>query len=320
VRTVASLPGALLAWVCDVDEECLRRARSVAPDAGTTRDVEDLLADGELEAVVVASPARLHEELASRALAAGKHVLVEKPMALSIEGAERIRDAAERGGRVLMVGHLMVYHPAIALLRRMIGDGELGRVLYLYSQRVNLGTARTDENALWCFGPHDLSMIRELFPGARPVSVTARGRSYLRPPTHDVVFMNVDFEGGMMAQIQLSWLDPHKERRMTIVGDRRMATFDDVSPREKIRVYDKGYDRPPEFGSFGEFLTMRDGEVRIPEVPFVEPLKLEAEHFVECVRSGAAPRTDAEEGLWVVRVLVAAQASLAAGGAPQELP
>ncbi len=319
VRTFAGIETAELAWVCDTDEACLARAASMAPLARATRDVADLLDDANLGAVVIATPAHLHEELTLRFIAAGKHVLVEKPMALSIAGAKRMHDASRAGGKVLMVGHLMVFHPAVRMLGEMIARGDLGDVFYLYSQRVNLGTARTDENALWCFGPHDLSMIHELFPAARPESVTARGVSYLRPPVEDVVFMNLRFEGGLMAQIQLSWLDPHKERRMTIVGSRRMVTFDDVSPTEKLRVHDKGYDHPPEYGSFGEFLTLRDGDVHIPKVAFGEPLRMEAEHFVECVRTGQTPRTDGEEGLWVVRILVAAQASLAAGGAPQEL-
>lgn len=319
VRTFAGLSGAELAWVCDLDGSCLERASRVAPSATMTTDVSDLLQDGDLQGVVVATQARSHHELAARFLESGKNVLVEKPMALSIEDARAMHEMATQGDLVLMVGHLMVYHPAITMIRDMIREGELGDVFYLYSQRVNLGTARTDENALWCFGPHDLSMIRELFPGARPVSVTARGHAYLRPQVDDVVFMNIRFDNGMMAQVQLSWLDPHKERRMTIVGSRRMVTFDDVSPAEKIRIFDKGYDHPPEYGSFGEFLTLRDGEIRIPKVPFVEPLKVEAEHFLQCVREGRKPITDGEEGLWVVRILVAAQESLQDGGEPVEL-
>jgi predicted dehydrogenase len=319
VRTFCSLPGSDLRWVCDTDGGCLDRAGRMAPGARLGRDARDLLDDDGLEAVVIATPAGTHEKLALGFLEAGKHVLVEKPMALDIEGAIRIHETAREKGLVLMVGHLMVYHPATDMLGRMIAGGELGDVHYLYSQRVNLGTARTDENALWCFGPHDLSIIRALFPDARPVSVSARGHCYLRPPVEDVVFMNVAFEGGMMAQVQLSWLDPHKERKMTIVGSRRMATFDDVSPNEKIRVFDKGYDHPPEYGSFGEFLTLRDGDIWVPKVPFAEPLKLEAEHFLDCVRTPATPRTDGEEGLWVVRILVAAQSSMEQDGKPVEL-
>jgi predicted dehydrogenase len=319
VRTFASLPGSRLAWVCDTDARALDRVGAVSGEARRTGSVEELLADDGLEAVVIATPARLHEELALAFLGSGRHVLVEKPMALGIEGAERLVACARERGRILMVGHLMVYHPAIGMIRRMIADGELGSVHYLYSQRVNLGTARTDENALWCFGPHDLSIIRELFPDARPTSVAARGHCYLRSPVEDVVFMNIAFEGGMMAHVQLSWLDPHKARKMTIVGSRRMVTFDDVSPNEKLRVFDKGYDRPPEYDSYGEFLTLRDGDVWLPKVPFAEPLRLEAEHFLECARTGATPRTDGGEGLWIVRILVAAQLSMERGGEPVEL-
>jgi predicted dehydrogenase len=319
VRTFSTLPGSRLTWVCDRDAGRLEEASRMAPAARASTDLEELVADDGLEAVVVATPASTHAGIADRFLEAGKHVLVEKPMALDIDGARRIHDSAREKGLVLMVGHLMVYHPAMEMLGRMIADGELGDVHYLYSQRVNLGTARTDENALWCFGPHDLSIIHELFPEARPTAVCARGHCYLRPPVEDVVFMNVAFEGGMMAQVQLSWLDPHKERRMTIVGSRRMVTFDDVSPSEKIRVFDKGYDHPPEYGSFGEFLTLRDGDVWAPKVPFAEPLKLEAEHFLDCVRTDATPRTDGEEGLWIVRLLVAAQRSMERGGEPVEL-
>ncbi len=319
VRTFASLPGAALSSVCDLDAARLLAASRVAPQARTTLELGDILSDPAIDAVVIATQSRLHAEIARRCLEAGKHVLVEKPMALDVADAVGLDALARERRLVLMVGHLMVYHPAVAMLRRMVEQGELGRVHYLYSQRVNLGTARSDENALWSFGPHDLSIIHEIFPEARPVSVSARGRSYLQSGIEDVVFMNVLFDDGMMAQVQLSWLDPHKERRMTIVGTRKMVTFDDVSSAEKLRVHDKGYDRPPEYGTFGEFLTLRDGDVWIPKVPFAEPLRLEAEHFVECVAGGKRPRTDGEEGIWTVRILVAAQRSLESGGAPVEM-
>jgi predicted dehydrogenase len=208
----------------------------------------------------------------------------------------------------------MLYHPAVKRLREMVASGELGTILYVYSVRVNLGKVRQDESALWSLGPHDVSMILHLLRET-PVSVSARGGAYLQETIEDVVFVNLRFASGVMAQVQLSWLDPRKERRLTIVGSKKMVDFDDVST-EKLHVYDKGVDRPPAFTDFAEFLQIRNGDILIPRISGAEPLDLECRHFVDCVIQGRTPLSDGASGLEVVRVLSAAQRSLEADGAP----
>jgi predicted dehydrogenase len=311
VRTFAQEPRVRITWICDDRPAALERASVFAREARRSQELGRLLDAGDVDAVVIATPAVAHADMACQALAAGKHVLVEKPLALSVADAERVAAAARAAGRVLMVGHLMVYHPAVEYLRVLLDSGELGELLYLYSTRVNLGRARQDENALWSFAPHDLSMIDYLLEAA-PVSVVATGQSYLHPGVEDVVFLTLTFASRQMAHVHLSWLDPRKERRLTIVGSRKMVVFDDVSP-EKLRIHDKGYDRPPEFTDFGEYLTVRQGGVYIPPIEMAEPLALECAHFVDCVESGRAPRTGMDSAMRVVRVLAAAQRSLESG-------
>jgi len=241
---------------------------------------------------------------------------VEKPFALNGRDAEAVaRRSAERKVPVL-AGHLLVYHPAVERLRELLQQGELGKVFYLYGLRVNLGQVRKDENALWSFGPHDVSVALYLLD-EQPVRVAAHGKSYLQPAIEDVVFLTMEFASGVLAHVQLSWLDPHKERKLTVVGAKKMVVFDDMEPREKLRIYDKGVDRPPEYGSFGESLAIREGDIFIPRLPAVEPLAAELAHFVRAAQGREPPRATAEDGVRVVRVLEAASRSLARGGAPE---
>lgn len=314
MRVFSSLTGAELRWICDVDECALAEARKLAPRARVSARIEDVLAAGDVDAVVIATPAPSHAELACMALAAGKHVLIEKPLALSVTDAERVRSAALGTGLTVMVGHLMVYHPAVVALREVVASGQLGELFYLYARRVNLGRLRTDESALWSFGPHDLSMI-DFLVGEAPVSVTARGEGYLQPGVEDVVFVTLRFAGGQMAHIHLSWLDPRKERRLTVVGARKMAEIDDMA-EAKLRIFDRGYDRPPAFAGFGDYLTLRHGDVATPEIAAIEPLVAEAQHFLTCVETGAAPVSDLSSALRIIETLAAAETSLAADGAP----
>jgi predicted dehydrogenase len=314
VRAFASVAGAELQLVCDPDPRALARARTIAPSARGTASFDELCAAPDVDAVVLATPAVAHAAQARAALAAGKHVLVEKPLALSVADAEAVAEAARAAKRTLMVGHLMVHHPAVAKLEELLADGTIGDIFYIYSSRVNLGRLRRDENALWSFGPHDVSMILQLLR-AEPARVSAHGHGYLQAGVEDVVFVHLEFGDGRMAHVQLSWLDPRKERRMTIVGSRRMVEFDDTHPTEKLRIYDKGYDRPPEFRDFAQYLTVRHGDVHIPRIDLGEPLELECRHFVECVASGREPRSGAAQGVAVVRILAAAQRSLEQGGA-----
>jgi len=215
-------------------------------------------------------------------------------------------------------GHLLVFHPAVERLRALVRAGDLGKIFYLYGLRVNLGQVRADENALWSFGPHDVSMALYLLDD-QPTRVAAQGRSYLQPGVEDVVFLTMEFASGILAHVQLSWLDPHKERKLTVVGAKKMVVFDDMEPREKLRIYDKGVDRPPEYGSYGESLAIREGDIFIPKIPNIEPLAAELGHFVRVARGAETPRADAADGVRVVRVLEAATRSLAAGGTPVNL-
>ena len=228
VRTFAQEPRARVLWICDPSAEARDRTRFLAPDARHCEDIAIPLDDDGVDAVVIATPAVTHSEMACQALSAGKHVFVEKPLALDVAGAERAALAAQNAGRVLMVGHLMIYHPAVAHLRELLDSGQLGDILYLYATRVNMGRFRRDENALWSFAPHDVSMIDYIL-GASPILVSATGESYISPGVEDVVFLTLKFASRQMAHIHLSWLDPRKERRLTIVGTKQMVVFDDVS-------------------------------------------------------------------------------------------
>ena len=316
VRTAAGLADAELAAVCDTDPKVRERLARQYPGTFVTGDAAALLE--RVDAVIVASPAATHATLAQQCVAAGKPCLVEKPFALSVRAAEAVAaQAAERKVPVL-AGHLLVYHPAVERLRTLVQSGELGKVFYLYGLRVNLGQVRQDENALWSFGPHDVSVALYVL-GEAPVRVAAQGKSYLQPRIEDVVFLTMEFASGVLAHVQLSWLDPHKERKLTIVGAKKMVVFDDMEPREKLRIYDKGVERPPEYGSFGESLAIREGDIFIPRIPTVEPLAAELGHFVRVVRGEEEPRASAADGVRVVRVLEAASRSLANGGAPEAL-
>jgi predicted dehydrogenase len=315
VRTFARAKGAQLVAVADPSEAALKRAGGFAPNARLLRGLEEVLAAPDIDAVVLATPASAHAAHARLALEAGKHVFVEKPLALSSTDAEEVVRAAEKASRTLMVGHIMLYHPVVDRMKAMVKSGELGWLLYLYAVRVNLGTLRRDENALWSLGPHDASIVLHLLED-QPQSVSARGGAYLQKGIHDVVFVNLQFKSGVMAQIQLSWLDPRKERRVTVVGSRKMLEFDDVHPVEKLRVYDKGYERPPVFSEFSEYLSIRNGDIHIPQVPLAEPLEQEARHFLECVAQNRRPLSDGTSGMHVVRILEAAQRSLMDNGVP----
>jgi predicted dehydrogenase len=305
-RNFAAIGGCELAWCCDGSPAARERWARAFPSARFTGTLDDLLADGELDAVVLATPVPTHGELAERVLRAGKHCFVEKPLAQSVAQAERAVAAAVETGRLLMVGHLLEYHPGVARLKEIADSGELGDIHYLYTNRLNLGQLRADENALWSLGAHDVSVVLYL-ADEEPIEVEARGESYMREGIEDVVFGFLRFPSGLAAHLHLSWLDPHKERRLTVVGSRRMATFDDMELERKLTVYDKGFDEAA--GSYGEYIT-RSGDIWSPRVPNQEPLRLECEHFVACVRDGRTPRSDGESGLRVVRVLEALQERL----------
>ncbi len=313
VRTLAAMAGVDLTAVCDLSGATRERTAKAFPGVLVTDSVDVLLE--RVDAVVVATTARTHASLGIRALQAGKPVLIEKPFALTVADAEALAEESQRRKVPALVGHLLEFHPVIDRLRAMVQDGSLGEVYYLHSQRLNLGQVRPDENALWSFGPHDISVALYLL-GETPESVSAQGHSYLQPGIEDVVFLVMRFRSGVVVHAHMSWLDPHKERRLTVVGSKQMAVFDDMAPREKLRLYDKGVDRPPEYGSYGESLAVREGDILIPKVPNAEPLGLELAHFVKVARGEPATRADAMDGVRVVRVLEAATRSLKGGGQP----
>ena len=306
-RNFDQLPDAELAWLCDGSQDALDRWTARFPGVRGTTDIGELLADDTVDAVVVATPVPTHAALAIQVLEAGKHCFVEKPIAQSAGDAEQVVAAAEAAGKIVMVGHLLEYHPGVIKLKEIADAGELGDIHYIYGNRLNLGKLRADENALWSLGAHDVSVVLSLV-GEEPSEVSAFGESYMRPGIEDVVFCFLRFPSGVAAHLHLSWLDPHKERRFTVVGSKRMATFDDMSLERKIEIYDKGFDQ--DFSSYGEYIA-RSGDIHSPHISNEEPLRIECRHFVECIADGREPRSGPESGLRVVRVLEALQDSLA---------
>lgn len=313
-RSLRRLRGADLHTVCDRDRSSLDKLDDLGPETVRAEDFVRVLRDREVDAVIVATPPHTHHELAARALEAGKDVLVEKPLATRVADAEDLVGLAARNGRVLMVGHLLLYHPAVRRLRALVERGDLGEIHYLHSRRVNLGVIRREENALWSLAPHDVATAIHLL-GELPSTVTAQGAAYVDRGVEDVAFAQLSFPSGRMASLHVSWLDPHKERKLTVVGDRKMAVFDDMEATEKLRVYDRGVDRP-EYLPYGDALTLRFGDIWIPKVEAAEPLVLECQHFVDRLHDRGRPLSDGESGVAVVRVLAAATESLRRRGVP----
>jgi predicted dehydrogenase len=312
VRNFCELLGAQNVTVCDTDEKTLETIGTKHPGVKTTADFERLVSDEAIQALVIATPAITHFQLAKRALQKGKHVLVEKPIAMEISQAIELINLAEKQSRVLMVDHLLEYHPAVEQMRQRIDSGELGQIYYAYGQRVNLGVVRTEENALWSLGPHDISVLLYLL-GQEPKRVSAHGGIYLQKEKHieDVVFLDLEFTDNLRAHSHLSWLDPHKIRKMTIVGDRAMMVFDDMESRNKLQIFDKGAQLTNQGG-----FHVRFGDVYMPNVELAEPLRKMCTHFLDCVAAGKQPRSNGYDGLRVLKVLDAAQRSLESGGKP----
>ena len=308
-RNYAQIPNARLKYLCDLNQGKLDRLKIQFRPEIVTTDFDELLTDPELEAIVIATNGPSHYELCKKTLLAGKDAYVEKPFVLSVKEAEELVVLAEKLDRILMVGHLLEYHPVVTTLKTMVESGELGEIRYIYTQRLNLGTVRADENALWNFAPHDISVILYLL-GRNPTDVSAWGQCYLQKDVEDVVFMLLNFGDKALGHVHVSWLDPGKTRRITIVGSKRMAVFDDLEPNEKLKIYDKGAEINSDYDSFAEYIGLRFGDITIPHIKAIEPLRTECEHFLSCVRSRNTPVSDGEDGLRVVRVLEAASRSL----------
>jgi predicted dehydrogenase len=312
-RNLSRLPTGQVTHIADLSEERRREARREHSSAQVTDNLNEAL-NSDVDAVAIATPIRTHYPLARTALERGKHVLVEKPLADSVVHAQALAALARERGLVLMVGHTFMYSPAVEELRRLVQSGALGRIYYVDAVRANLGIFQKDFNVVWDLAPHDISILGYIF-GTAPLRVSAHGGSYVRSRISDVAQLTLQYPDGMLALVHLSWLSPSKVRRFTIVGDRQMAVYDDVETTDKIRVYNRGIDVPDHTTTFGEFqLSYRYGDIVSPYLHLSEPLATECGHFAEAILSGGTPRSDACDGLRVVRVLEAADASLAAEG------
>ena len=311
VRNFREAPGAEVVAVADLDPERLGALHKRFPAIRTTTDHRELLADPGIDAVCVVTPISTHRRLAEEALAAGKHVFVEKPLAATVADAEAIAAAARRAKRTLMVGHTFVYNPAVTTVRAILERGELGKIEYVDSQRVNLGLHQFDFNVLWDLGPHDVSIVLYWLQ-EEPEWVQCVGGCYVQEDIEDVVFLTMGFPSGALAHAHLSWLAPSKVRTMTVVGDRKMAVYDDSHPAEKVKVYDHGVAK---LSSDELRRSYRSGDIHSPRVAVTEALQLEVRHFIECIRDGTTPRSDGVAGVRVVRVLEAAMRSLRTDGA-----
>ena len=323
-RLAAELPETQLVAACDISSRAIELISTRYPTVRTSRDPADVLEADDVDAVIVSTPTGTHYSLSLAALENGKHVLCEKPLAMTTGECDELIAAAEKAGLVLSVGHTFIFNPGIRLMRELIADGEVGRVLYCHTIRTGLGPIRSDVNALWDLAPHDLSILFYLID-ADPVSALATGQAFLRDGFEDVAFLHVAFEGGAMGAAHVSWLDPYKVRRVTVVGDRRMIVFDDVEPVEKVKVFDRGasYETPSDAGRGADFdyfkALIRDGDIYAPKVDGTEPLRAQLAHFADCCLNGNTPETDGLSGRRVVSVLETATASLRAGGMPMPL-
>jgi predicted dehydrogenase len=317
LRAAASLPQVEVAALVDRDLSLARQVQRHFPAARVSASLSEALADDSIEAVIIATNPATHTELTSEALAAGRHVLVEKPLALSAAECRMLGEEARTAGVVLMAGHTFLFSPAVQHVHELLSRHELGQVYYIDSQRLNLGRVRSDVDAVWNFAPHDISIIQHWF-GKRPVAVACHAYDYLQPSIPDLAFMVLEYEFAV-AHIQVSWLSPEKVRRMTVVGSRKMVVYDDVAGQ--IAIHDAGIDREHlgrslgEFNSFGEFrLIQRSGDMHVPRLPTVEPLQAQCQHFVECALSGREPLTNAEAAAGVVEILETASISRENGG------
>lgn len=318
IRNFVEIPASELVAVADLREDRRRHVEARYPRVRVTDDYWDLF-EMDLDAVVVATPPATHHTIARNALEHDLGVMVEKPLALSSKEARNLIDLAQERDRVLMVGHTFEYNTAVRTLKEIIDSGELGDVLYIDSVRVNLGLFQPNLNVLWDLAPHDISILNYIL-GQEPIAVSAHGADSIVRGKHDIVYVNLEFPNSVLAHVRVSWLDPTKVRRTTVVGSCKMVVYDDMNPMEKIKIYDKRVETPPYTDTFDEFqFNYRQGDVVIPSLQFKEPLRAECEHFVECVGNGSRPQSDGYVGLQVVRVLEAADRSLHDGGCPQRL-
>ena len=314
VRNFNDLADSEVVALCDTDVNRLNQVIMRFPNIYTTEVADEILKKSMVDAVVIVTPTNTHYSLAERALSAGIHTFVEKPLAISPKECEILIRLAEERKVILFVGHVFLYNAAVIKLKELIDDGTLGNICYISSQRLNLGPVRRDVNVLWDLAPHDISIILNLIDSA-PVSVNCNGLAYLKKNVHDVCSLEIHFGNGSMAIVHTSWLDPNKVRRMTVIGDKKMAVYNDIDPFDKIKIFDKGIETDKYTDTFGEFqISYRYGDTYSPHIKEVEPLKVECEHFIESIKHSLHPKTDGYNGLQVVRILAAADISLQNGG------
>lgn len=320
VRVFNALPATQVEAVADPDLDRLSHVCGLYPAIRGERDYRALLEDPEIDAVVIATPTATHHEMVSAALDAGKHVLCEKPLCLNTIEAAELAALADATGLVLMVGHVFLFNAGIMKLKQLIDNDELGRIQYLSAARTNLGPIRRDVNAAYDLASHDISVFNWLL-GAEPESISANGACFVQPDIEDVAFISLEYPNGVLASIETSWLNPKKVREVTVVGSRQMVTWDDLAPSTPVAIYDKGAHSVQDYGDYGEFqrLTMWDGDVRMPKVALAEPLRAQADAFVDAIRKGKVDRSDAHFAAGVVRVLETVTVSMAQGGRPMRL-
>lgn len=316
-RNIQSIEGFDLKVVCDQDQERLEKIRGKDPELKFTTNYKDVI-ESDVEAVFISSPTDTHYKFAKEALQTDKDIFVEKPFTLDVENADELIEIADKKDRIIMVGHIMVYHPAVSKLKEYKENQKLGEIYYLNANRVNLGKVRQNENAMWSFAPHDISVFLYLLE-QEPIKVSATGSSFIQDGIEDVSFVSLFFEDDIICHVHTSWLDPHKMRKITLVGSEKMAVFEDTKATEKVKVYDKGVDVQEEYETYGEYLSLRSGDILVPQIENDEPLMLECEHFLEAIRERKSPLSDGREGRKVVGILNAAQKSLENSGEPVEV-
>jgi predicted dehydrogenase len=319
VRNFRSLPDCSLKVMCDISKDRLKHLTTLYPEVKGETNYEQMLSGAGLDAVVVATSVKLHFPMAKAALLAGKHVMIEKPMASSSEQCAELVSVARSQGLVLMVGHTFLYSPAVRKIKEIVDRGDLGDIRYICARRLNLGLFQKDINVAWDLAPHDISIILH-FLEETPTSVNCRGSAHVTPGIEDVTSMSLTFPKDRSAIIHSSWLDPRKVREMTIVGSKRMIVYDDVAQQEKIRIFDARVERPPHYDTFAEFhYAYHYGDTYAPYIKQEEPLKSECQHFLECIQHGKQPLTHGGQGLELVKILEASSESLRRGGSPVTL-
>ena len=315
VRNFNSLSECNVKKICDLDQKRLEHLKSLYPTVETSSEFDEVISDKHIDAIVIAVPVRFHFEMAKKSLEAGKHTFVEKPMASSVAQCKELVEIAEKKKLTLMVGHTFIYSTPVRKIKKIIDAGELGQLQYISSRRLNLGLFQKDINVAWDLAPHDISIILYIM-NEKLESVNCQGKAHINPNIEDVTNMALNFANSGFATIQSSWLDPNKIREMTFVGSKKMLVYDDIEPNEKIKIYDKRVDAPPHYDTFAEFqYAYHYGDMCAPYLKMTEPLKVECQHFIDCINNGSNCLSSGNEGLEVVQILEAASQSLKNGGA-----